>query len=202
MHARFGAQITVGPLARYAQGDALDARLVARLQIQNLSLVATAGRPAHVHPLQHLGPVLRFGAAGAGIDAHDGALPVVGAGEHAGELHLAHSVLDTRQHTCRLGSRGLVLGFVGQFHQNPRVLEGAHLHVESVHGFLETRLFTQQRLGLLVGVPEVGVRRLAIKLGYAGTFAVDVKDAPGESPDGVPTFRCGRAEGRFPWWAS
>jgi hypothetical protein len=76
------------------------------------------------------------------------------------------------------------------------------LHVESVHGFLEARLFLEQRLRLLIRIPEVGLRRLAIKLGYAGTFAVDVKDAPGESPDGVPTSRCDRAEGRFPWWAS
>jgi hypothetical protein len=172
------------------------------LQVQDLGLVAPAGRPARVHPLQHLGPVLRFGAARAGIDAHDGALTVVGTGEHAGELHLAHGVLDARQYTGGLSGRGLVLGFVGQVHQNARVLDGAHLPVESVHGFLETRLFTQQRLRLLVRVPEVGLRRLAIKLGYAGTFAVDVKDAPGESPSGLPNSRCDRAAGRFPWWAS
>ena len=141
VHARFGAQVAVSPLARDAQRDALDACLVAWLQVQDLGFVATTRHPARVHPLQHLGPVLRLGPPRTGIDAHDGALPIVGTGEHAGEFHLAHGVLDARENTCGLDGGGLVLGLVGQVRQNPYVLQGAHLHGVTVHGCLQTRLF-------------------------------------------------------------
>ncbi len=43
-------------------------------------------RPAHVHPHQHLGPVLRLGAAGAGMDGEDGIAAVVGSLEHRLQL--------------------------------------------------------------------------------------------------------------------
>ena len=42
--------------------------------------------PAHVHAHQHLGPVLRLGAAGAGMDREERVAPVVGTLQHRLEL--------------------------------------------------------------------------------------------------------------------
>src|SRR3546814_13079026 len=45
-----------------------DARLLARVIVDQFHLVAAPFRPAGVHALQHLGPVLAFGATSARID--------------------------------------------------------------------------------------------------------------------------------------
>ena len=56
--------------------------LVARLEVDELALEAAALGPAQVHAQQHLGPVLRLGAAGAGVNRDDRVLAVVLAAEH------------------------------------------------------------------------------------------------------------------------
>ena len=58
-----------------------------------LDVVAVLLGPAQVHAQQHLGPVLRLGAAGPGVDGHDGVLLVVRAGELELQLQLAELVL-------------------------------------------------------------------------------------------------------------
>src|SRR3546814_18750736 len=45
-----------------------DARLFARLIFDKFDLHPALFGPAHIHALEHLGPVLAFGAAGAGVD--------------------------------------------------------------------------------------------------------------------------------------
>jgi hypothetical protein len=59
----------------------LDAGLLAGVHVDQLDLVAARARPSAVHALQHLGPVLAFGAAGAGIDFDVGVVVVGLAGE-------------------------------------------------------------------------------------------------------------------------
>src|SRR6185369_11959446 len=49
------------------EGGALDARFLAVLPLHQLDLVAVLLGPAQVHAEEHLGPVLRLGAAGAGM---------------------------------------------------------------------------------------------------------------------------------------
>ena len=68
------SQQAVGVVAGHGERRALDARLVAGLQVDHVALEAAALGPAQVHAQQHLGPVLRLGAAGARVDGHDGVL--------------------------------------------------------------------------------------------------------------------------------
>ncbi len=56
--------------------------LVAGLEVDDFALEAAALDPAQVHAQQHLGPVLRLGTAGAGMDRHDRVLAIVLAAEH------------------------------------------------------------------------------------------------------------------------
>ena len=72
MHAGFGRQQAEGVLAGHRERRALDAGLVAGLVVDDLALEAAALAPAQVHAQQHLRPVLRLGAAGAGVDRDDG----------------------------------------------------------------------------------------------------------------------------------
>ena len=62
------AEIAVGVLALDHNGGGLDARLVALLIVHDLIGEAVALGPAGVHPVEHLGPVLGLGAAGAGVE--------------------------------------------------------------------------------------------------------------------------------------
>ncbi len=65
--------------------------------VEHRHLEALALRPADVHPQQHLGPVLRFGAAGAGMDGQHGVAAVVGALQHRLQFHPVERRLGGRQ---------------------------------------------------------------------------------------------------------
>ena len=80
--AGFGRQQAERVVAVDHDRGALDAGLVARLVVDELALEAAALAPAQVHAQQHLGPVLRLGAAGARVDGDDGVEAVVLAAEH------------------------------------------------------------------------------------------------------------------------
>src|SRR5690606_23162135 len=68
VHAAFGLGVAVGVLALDQQSRRLDPGLLAGAVLDALDLVALALGPASVHPEQHLGPVLAFGTACAGVN--------------------------------------------------------------------------------------------------------------------------------------
>ena len=82
MHAGLGGQQAERVLAGHRDGGALDAGFFAGLVVEHLALEAAPLRPLQIHAQQHLGPVLRLGAAGAGMDGHDGVGAIVLAAEH------------------------------------------------------------------------------------------------------------------------
>src|ERR1700735_5366163 len=94
MHAGLGAQPAVGIFTPHRHRGALDAGDLARTRIDDLAREAVRGAPAKVHAQQHLGPVLRLGAAGAGLDVQERAMRVHLAAEHALELELAYPRLE------------------------------------------------------------------------------------------------------------
>ena len=77
VHAFFALQIAVGVFAFDEHGHALDAGFVAVEIVEHLDLVAVALCPAHIHAIEHLCPVLAFGAASAWMDRKDGVVVVV-----------------------------------------------------------------------------------------------------------------------------
>ena len=56
-------------------------RLLTLGRLVDLDAEAATFGPARVHAQQHLGPVLRVGAAGAGVQFDDGVVLVVGSAE-------------------------------------------------------------------------------------------------------------------------
>src|SRR5260370_34162688 len=83
VHPRFGLQPTVGVGALDLEGARLDAGLLAGALLEPAHLEAAALGPARVHAGQHLGPVLRLGAAGAGVDLDVGVVAVALARQQA-----------------------------------------------------------------------------------------------------------------------
>ena len=121
MHSRLGEHQPVGVVAGDGERRALDAGLVARLQVDDVALEAAPLDPAKIHAQQHLGPVLRLGAAGARVDGDDGVLAIVLAAEHllglAG-LDLGGEVVEPAREV--VGNR---LARVGPLDQHGEVLD-------------------------------------------------------------------------------
>ena len=86
MHAGLRVQQAVSVGSLDGDGDVLDPRVVPRQDVDDLGLEPLDLEPTHVHPQQHLGPVLRFGPAGTGVDGQDRIPLVILGGESA--LHL------------------------------------------------------------------------------------------------------------------
>src|SRR5437879_176912 len=88
MNAAFGLQVSVRELALDEQSGRLDPGLVARLDIDDLAGEAVPLDPALIHPEQHIGPVARFGAAGAGVNYEKGVRTVELATEELEQLEV------------------------------------------------------------------------------------------------------------------
>ena len=71
VHAGLGAQRAVGVVAAHLERRALDAGDFAGRFFQHLDREAAPLAEAQVHALEHGGPVLRLGAAGAGLDVDE-----------------------------------------------------------------------------------------------------------------------------------
>src|SRR5688572_4346611 len=63
MYASLTLEIAIGIIASNAIGSTLDARFFAFHPLDKLDLIAIIFRPAQVHPLKHLRPILRVCAA-------------------------------------------------------------------------------------------------------------------------------------------
>ena len=76
---RLALEVAVGVLALDVDRHRLDAGDVPLLAVDDLGLVPLRLGPHQVHAQEHLGPVARLGAAGAGLDRDVGVAVVVGA---------------------------------------------------------------------------------------------------------------------------
>ena len=77
MHAAFSGENAVGVLAFDLNRGGFDARFFAGRGIENGGAKTFFLRPAQIHAQEHFGPVLRFGAARAGLDGDDGVKAIV-----------------------------------------------------------------------------------------------------------------------------
>ena len=80
MHAAFAGEHAVGVFAFDLYRGGFDAGFFAGGGIENRGAETFLFRPAQIHAQEHFGPVLRFGAAGAGFDGDDGVEAIVFAG--------------------------------------------------------------------------------------------------------------------------
>ena len=108
--AALGGEQAVGVLAVDDEGRRLEPRLLALGRLGHLDPEAAPLGPAQVHPQQHLGPVLRVGAAGARAHRDDGVAGVVLAVEEARLLELGQPALDRGELLVELGGDLGILG--------------------------------------------------------------------------------------------
>src|SRR5436190_1769683 len=154
MDADFRREQTERVLAGDRQRRALDARLVARLLVDDLLLEAAPIHPAHVQSQQHLGPVLRFGAAGAGMDRENRVPPIVLAAEHLLDFGGLHFAVERVERLPQLAIDGLA-GFE-PFDEDGEIVALLGQRSRQVAVLLEPATALQDLLCLGLIFPEIG----------------------------------------------
>ncbi len=159
------------------QGGRLDARFLAGALLDPLDLVAAPLGPAHVHSRQHFGPVLRFGAAGAGMDLDEAVVAVGFAGQQRLQFRAGGGFFQRRQRRFGLADNIFVAFGLPQLKQFDVVAKLPVEPVEPGDPRLQPGAFAHDRLGVVGALPEIGILSLDVQLGEAGKGGVVVKDA-------------------------
>ena len=126
--------------------------------------------PAGVHAVEHLGPVLGLGAAGAGVDGQDDVGGVVLPGEQGLEPGLLHLVLQGLEALLQLGQQGLVLKLVAHLAHGHHVVPLALALFLAVHFVLQVLDALLHLLGLGQVIPKavgggLGLEHIQLALG-------------------------------------
>ena len=177
VHPILGLQPAEGVAALDLDGRRLDPGLFALGLLDPVDLVAVLLGPARIHAQQHVGPVLAFGAAGAGMDLEVGVAGIGLAREQRLELAPRHFGLELPERVFGVADRLAVLLGFAQLDHGELVVE---LLLDAADGgelVLERGALLHQLLRALLIVPERGIFRLAVELGKARARLVEVKDA-------------------------
>ena len=159
------------------QRDGFDAGLLAFRLLQLHHLVAVLLAPADVHALQHLGPVLRLGAALPGIDLHVAIVGVGLTGQKAFDLAPVRLIGEGAQGFQAVGNHvGVALG-LGELDQLHRVGDLGFQLQHGLDAVGEEGPLAHQLLGVGGVVPEGRVLGERVQLGQAMLGGIPVKDA-------------------------
>ena len=139
-------------------------RISTSLSVQDLVGEAVALHPAGVHAVEHLGPVLGLGAAGAGVELEDGVGAVVLPGEEGVQVGLLHLLLQAVIALGDLGEQGVVVLLHGHLHQGGQILPLPLQTVKFPDLALELLGAAQHLLAVLPVVPEAVLGGLGLQL--------------------------------------
>ena len=173
--AVFTLQKAIGVFALNGDGGGLDAGLVAVLVVQDLVDEAMALGPAGIHAVEHLGPVLGLGAAGAGVELQNGVGVVVLAGEQGGHPGLLHLLLQVRVLALQLlQDLGVVL-LLAHLAEGGQVLPAGDQLLLPGDFILQLLQAHLHLLGPLQIVPEAVLGRLVLQTGGFLLRALDIQ---------------------------
>jgi hypothetical protein len=178
VYAGFGSQQAVGVFAFNSERHTFQSGFLAWLILEHFGFEATLLGPLEIHAQQHLGPVLRLGAAGAGLDVDERVHRIHLAGEHALELQLADLRLELGQ-VIGHRLRGVVVA-VGDrhFQQVAGVIQPGGQRVDAVDDGVQAGAFAAQFLRARRVVPHGGNFQFAGYFFKAFAFRSVVKDTP------------------------
>ena len=174
VHAVFGFQKAVGVQPFDENGSALDPRLIAVQIVQNFIGVAVTLRPAGVHPVQHLCPVLRFGAAGPRMEGQNGVFGIILTGQQGGQPHLRHAGLQLLGVGGSLLVNALVAGFLRQLDKRHGILVQRLQLLVGLHTGLQLGGALQHLLAVFHVVPKARLGGLALQLGNLDAQLIDI----------------------------
>jgi hypothetical protein len=147
--------------------------------------------PAEVHPEEHLGPVGRFGPAGAGTDRKNRSALVVLAREEEGGSFPCKVGLEGADLAIELRAQLGVTRFLDKLERREEIVDPAFEAAPQIDVGAEAIRLAQDLLGGPLVVPEAGLAGQRLELGDAALPGLEVKDAPRSTESARP--------GREPW---
>ena len=137
--------------------------------IENRGAKAFLFRPAQIHAQEHFGPVLRFGAASAGFDGHDGVETIVFTGEQGFRFQFGDVVVGRGEFLGDVFEERVALGVVFFFLREVEVgVDVALFSVESHFGVdtvFDGLALLQGGLRFFLVLPEIGVAGFCFEFG-------------------------------------
>ena len=179
VHAPLGLAVAVGVLAGNEQRGALDAGDFAREQFADLDLPAALLAPTLVHAQEHVRPVARLGAAGAGVDGEDAVAAVVRPVKHQLQLECLELPGEPGQVGGQFGLNVFLGGFVlavGQFEHRLHVGELRLGLEQRLDAALDRRRLVHQFLGVVAVVPKIILGHFPLDFSQAVLCLGNVKD--------------------------
>ena len=162
--AVFALEEAVGVLAFDHDRRALDAGLVAVEIVHELDGVAVALGPHVVHAVEHARPVLRLGAARAGVEGEDGVVRVILAGQQRLEPHGFERLLEAVKFALEVGQHRVVVLFDGHLAHGQHILPRAGELGVAIELVLERLDALLHALAVFGVVPEAVLRALFLEL--------------------------------------
>ena len=178
VHANFGTQPAESVFTTNMHGGTLDTGNLSLGQLDNLRIKAVLVRPAQIHAQQDIGPVLRFGTTGAGLNIQVAVVGVHIATEHAAEFELLQRFLQSLQLSYHIINRALVILFGCHFEQLAGVSKATTHLIKGADNLGQLGALAPQVLGTLGFIPDARVFQLALYFGQTITFVIVVKDTP------------------------
>ena len=192
--AALGLEPAIGVLAPHPHGERFEAGLLAGAFLQHVDGIAPRFGPARVHAGQHLRPVLRFGAAGAGVDLDEAVIGVGLAGEQAVGLHAHRAVAQRQKGGLGLGDDLVVPLGLAQLDEVATVPGLALERAMAAERVLDPRALAHHLARALGVVPERRVLDQGVQRGEPGLRSLRVKDASSAARATAQSRR-----GRFPF---
>jgi hypothetical protein len=177
MHPGLGGHQPERVLAVECDRSAFDPRFFARLIVQHFALEPAALCPFQVHLEQHFRPVLRFGAAGAGMNGDDGVGAVVLTTQHLLDLGGLDLVLQGVERTLEIGSD--VFAALGPFEKNAEIVELSDERVAQLDLFAQAAATLEGLLSFGLVGPEIGSGDALLDRGEFTCGVGGVKDSSG-----------------------
>ncbi len=134
--------------------SALDAGDFAVGLLQYFDLETFALAVAQIHAQQHGAPVLRFGAAGTGLNVEEAVVGIEFAGEHAAEFHVGDQLLGLRDVGGDAVQAVVVVLRQRHLHQFAGVVERLFDLLQIEHDAFQHLAFASQFLGAFAVLPH------------------------------------------------
>jgi hypothetical protein len=147
--------------------------------------------PAEVHPEEHLGPIGRLSAAGAGTDREDRPALVVLTREEEGGSLAPEVDLEGGDLAVELGGQLGIARFLDELEGRQDVVGAVLEAAPQLDVGAQAVGLAEDLLGGPLVVPEAGLAGQRLQLGDAALFGLEVKDAPRSTESARP--------GREPW---
>ena len=163
MYADFALEETKGILAVHRKRRRLQARFFARLIVIENRFETLALCPSQIHAQQHVSPILRLGAARAGVDRHDGVARIVFPREQRLGFEFIEEIAQRGNLASQIGID--ILALFGQVKIGVNVVTAAAKVGVSSKRMLQTLLLAHDLLRALRIGPQVRLGRLLFNFG-------------------------------------